>query len=113
MQYGVQQRLVNFYFAVVIDEAQFAEFVHEEADAGPRRPNHFRKGLLTENERSDGRVAFLPIVRKKQQQASKPLLARIEQLIDYVLMREPHVAQAVVVLVERKAVESQRDAAAA
>jgi len=86
MQNRVQQRLVNIYFAVVIDETQLAKFVHEEADAGSRRPNHFRKRLLTENDWNDGRVSFLPIVRKKQEQASKPLLARIEELIDYVFL---------------------------
>ena len=86
MQYRVQQRLVNIYFAVVIDEAQVAKFVHKEADAGSRRPNHLRKRFLTENDRNDGQVAFFPIVREKQQQTSKPLLARIEKLIDYVFL---------------------------
>jgi hypothetical protein len=93
VQNGVQQRLVNSYFGVVIDEAQvvideaqLAEFVHEEADAGSRRPNHFRKRLLTESDWNDTRVSFLSIVREKQQQAGKPLLTRIEKLIDYVFL---------------------------
>jgi hypothetical protein len=46
--------LMNIYFAVVINKAQLPEFVHEEADAGSRRPNHFRKCLLIENDRNDG-----------------------------------------------------------
>jgi hypothetical protein len=56
MEDGVQQRLMNIYFAVVIDEAQFAELVHEEADARPRRTDHFRQRLLTENDRNDRRA---------------------------------------------------------
>jgi hypothetical protein len=47
---------VNIYFAVVVNEAQVAEFVHEEADAGSCRPNHFRKRLLIEDDRNDGRA---------------------------------------------------------
>ena len=32
--------------AVVIDEAQLAELVHEKTDAGARRADHFRKRIL-------------------------------------------------------------------
>ena len=93
MQNGVQQRLVNSYFAVVfheahvvIDEAQLAEFVHEEADAGSRRPDHFRKRHLAESDGNDRRAAFLPVVREKQEQAGEPFLTRIEKLIDDVFL---------------------------
>jgi tetratricopeptide (TPR) repeat protein len=37
MQNGVQQRLVNIDFAVVIDEAQSAKLVHEETNTGSCR----------------------------------------------------------------------------
>jgi hypothetical protein len=86
MQDPVQQRLVNIYFSVVIDEAKVAELVHEETDAGPRRPNHFRKNFLSENDRNDRRAAFLSIVREKQQRASKPFFTRIKKLVDYVFL---------------------------
>jgi len=32
--------------AVIVDEAQFLEFIHEEIDSGARCPNHFRQSLL-------------------------------------------------------------------
>jgi hypothetical protein len=34
--------------AVVVNEAQFSKFVHEETHAGPGRANHFRKRLLAD-----------------------------------------------------------------
>ena len=93
MQYRVQQRLVNDNFAVIIDEAESAKLVHEVADARSRRSDHFRKCLLIENDRNDGWATRLPVIRKKQQQAGKPLLARIEQLIDYVFLDATITAQ--------------------
>jgi hypothetical protein len=35
-----QQRLIDLDFAVVFDEPQLSEFVHEEIHAGTRRSNH-------------------------------------------------------------------------
>jgi hypothetical protein len=48
MQNGVQQRIVNFYLSIVADEPKFAEFVHEEADAGSGRSNHLSQCLLAD-----------------------------------------------------------------
>jgi hypothetical protein len=39
---------VDFDAAVVVDEAQFSEFVHEETNARPRRSDHLRKRLLAD-----------------------------------------------------------------
>src|SRR5687767_4904450 len=44
----VQQRRVNFDAAIVFDEAQFAESVHEKAYARAGRPDHFGEGLLAD-----------------------------------------------------------------
>src|ERR1019366_5367327 len=46
VQDNTQQGLVDVDFAVVLDEAQLPEFVHEEIDPGPRRANHLRQHLL-------------------------------------------------------------------
>ena len=54
----VQQGPFDGQVAVVIDEAQTAKFVHEEADAGPGRADHLRQGLLT-NVGEDGLGFFL------------------------------------------------------
>ena len=69
---------------VVVNEAQFSKFVHEETHAGPRRSDHLRKRLLTDF-RDDGlRFPFLAKVRQQQEQPRKTFLARIEQLIDQI-----------------------------
>jgi hypothetical protein len=43
---NIQQRTVDAQFAVVFDESQFAESIHEEADPGPGGANHLRQGDL-------------------------------------------------------------------
>ena len=37
-----QQRFLNGDLAVVFDEAELPEFIHEEIHTGTRGPNHFR-----------------------------------------------------------------------
>ena len=47
MQNEIQQGTVDFEAAaIIVNEAQFSKFVHEETHAGPRRANHLRKRLL-------------------------------------------------------------------
>jgi hypothetical protein len=41
-----EEGIVHLNLAVVLDEAQFPEFVHEEIDSGPRCANHLRQHLL-------------------------------------------------------------------
>ena len=36
----IEQRFMHPDAAVVLNKTQFAEAIHEEADAGPRRPDH-------------------------------------------------------------------------
>src|SRR4029077_15090155 len=48
VQDDVQQRAVDFDTAVVFDEAQFAELVHEEIHPRSRGADHLRKGLLAD-----------------------------------------------------------------
>jgi hypothetical protein len=44
----VKEGIVDFERVVVLDEAKFPEFVHEEAHARPRGPDHLRQHLLTD-----------------------------------------------------------------
>src|ERR1700681_3499484 len=53
MQNGVQQRLVNIGFSVVIDEAQSAKLVHEETNTGSCRADHFSQRFLAKRNRYD------------------------------------------------------------
>jgi hypothetical protein len=39
---------MDFYFSVIADESQFAEFVHEETDAGSGGANHLCQCFLTD-----------------------------------------------------------------
>ena len=39
---------MDFQFSIVFDVAQFAEFIHEMADAGSSGPDHLREDFLTE-----------------------------------------------------------------
>ena len=91
MQDRVQQRLMDFHLAVVTDETQFPEFVHEGADAGSRGADHFRQRPLIETGIDRLRAAFLAEIGEQEQKAREPLLAGIEQLIDQILL-DPAVA---------------------
>jgi hypothetical protein len=46
VQDDTEKGIVHLNLAVVLDEAQFPEFVHEEIDSGPRCANHLRQHLL-------------------------------------------------------------------
>ena len=59
LQDRIQQRTVDLYVAVVTDEAQFPEFVHEGTDARSRRADHFRQRTLIETRIDGFRAALL------------------------------------------------------
>jgi hypothetical protein len=46
MQDDTEEGIVDLNLAVVLDEAQFPEFVHERIDSGARCANHLRQRLL-------------------------------------------------------------------
>ena len=75
-----------FDTAVVGNKAQLAKFVHEKTHARPRRSDHLRKGFLADLGDNRLRFAFFAEVRQQQEQAGKTLLARIEKLIDQILL---------------------------
>ena len=86
MQNRAQQRIVDLDVPIIADEAQPAKLVHEIANAGSRGPDHLCQCFLT-NVRADRlRAAFLAEIGEQQQQSSKPPLARIEELVDQVLL---------------------------
>ena len=81
MQDYIEQRAVNVHVAVVLDEAELAELVHEEADARPCGPHHFRQGFLADIGDHRLGLTVFPEVGQQEQHPRQSLFARIEQLI--------------------------------
>jgi hypothetical protein len=54
----IQEGAMNVQTTVVFNEAQLPKLVHEETHPGPRRPDHFGQGFLTDP-RHDG--LMLPV----------------------------------------------------
>jgi len=81
-----QEGIVDVNLAVVFDEAQFPEFVHEQIDPGPCCANHLRQHLLRYFREHFLRLALLAEAREQQQSARQPLLSRVEELVDQVFL---------------------------
>ena len=79
---------VHFQFAVasVVDTAQFAELFHEETDAGARGADHLGERFLTDLRHDRRLTAFALGVSQQQQCPCQPLLGRIKELIDQVIL---------------------------
>src|ERR1700734_1334343 len=80
----VQQGLMNFQFAVVVDQAQLPEFVHEEIYARPRRSDQRGERILVHLYRYRFLAKVAAIIGQQQKGPCQPHLAGIEQLVDQV-----------------------------
>jgi hypothetical protein len=80
--------------AVVFDEAQLSEFVHEEIHAGTRRADDLRQNLLG-HIRQFALCLMLrcPVAAEHQQRPGQTFLARIEELIDQIFLDSIVVAE--------------------
>jgi hypothetical protein len=65
VQDRIQQRTMDFNLHIVVDEAKLAEFVHEEADAGPGRANHFGQGFQADIGNDRLRTTLLAKIRQQ------------------------------------------------
>ena len=72
--------------AIVMNEAQFPEFVHEKIHPRSRCANHFRQHLLRYFGKHLLRLGFRAVASEQQKSPSQPFLARIEKLIDQILL---------------------------
>jgi hypothetical protein len=79
--------------AIVFDEAQVSELVHEDIHARARRADHFGQGLLADRGGNRLRRAVLADARQQKKDARQPLFARVEQLVDEVFL-DPAIATA-------------------
>jgi len=73
-------------FAVVFDETQFSEFVHEEIDARPRGADHLREHLLRNLGEDLLRMLPCAIPSEQEQSAGQPFFAGVEELVDQILL---------------------------
>jgi len=77
IQQDVEQRVMDVNVAVVVNETQFTEFVHERAHARPRASDHFRERRLTYLCFDRLRFAILAKIRHKQQEPCEALFAEL------------------------------------
>jgi hypothetical protein len=79
VQNHVLQGIMDFQLSVVFDEPQFAEFVHEKADARSGRADHLRQCFLTVLSQDWLRPAFLAEICQEKEKPGEALFARVEQ----------------------------------
>ena len=85
MQHDAQERGIDLNSAVILDETELPEFVHEEIDPRARCADHLGERFLRYfGEHSVGFV-FFTVTGKQEKSAGEPLLAGVEQLIDQIL----------------------------
>jgi hypothetical protein len=84
----VQQGTVNVQVisGVIINKAELAEPIHEEADARPGCAHHLRQSLLAQPRNRHFGHPFLAEVRHQEKDSSQALLAGIEKLINQVIL---------------------------
>jgi len=86
VQDNTQQGIVDVDLAVVFDEAQFSEFVHEKIDPWACRADHLRQHFLRYFGKDLLRLARRAIAREQEESAGQPLLAGVKELVDQVLL---------------------------
>jgi hypothetical protein len=82
VQDDVPQRVADADLAAVRDEAELAEFVHEETDPLPGGADHLGQGFLADLGDHRVRLLLFTEIGQPRQKPRQALFARIEQLID-------------------------------
>ena len=70
--------------AIVMNEAQFPEFVHENTHLGARCANHSSQHLLRYIENHPLRLGFLTVASEQQKSAGQAFLGGVKKLIDQI-----------------------------
>src|SRR3984885_15648386 len=91
VQDDTEQRVVYLEPAVVLDESQLLEFVHEKIDARARGADHLGQGFLRYLGHDPLGLFLLAVAGKQQQSSGQSFLAGIEKLVDQILFN-PDVA---------------------
>jgi hypothetical protein len=82
MQNDIEQGFVNTDTSVVLDKAQLAKPIHEEAHTRPGGSDHLRQRLLRDPWDQGFWFSGLAEFCHEQQDSRQPLLAVIKKLID-------------------------------
>jgi hypothetical protein len=85
VQDNAQKGTVDLESAIVVNEAQFPEFIHKKIHPRARGADHFRQRLLRYFGKRRLRLALLALAREQQKSAGQPFLAGVKKLIDQVL----------------------------
>ena len=85
MEDDIEEGAVHAQRAIVINETQLAELIHEETDAGARSADHLGERFLTELRNHRLRFAFFAEMGQQQQYPREPLLAGVEEMIHQIL----------------------------
>ena len=64
-----EERFVNLDAAVVVNESELAETVHEEADAGPRSADHLCQSLMRDGRNELRGFSRLTIVGHQKEES--------------------------------------------
>src|SRR6202521_4617454 len=86
VQDNTQEGSVDMEPAIVSNEAQFLEFIHEKIDPGARCPDHPRQHLLRYFGKHLFRVGLLAVPSEQQKSARQSFLARVKELINQILL---------------------------
>src|SRR2546422_4098620 len=86
VQDNTEEGIVDLKSAIVMNEAQFPEFIHEKIHPRARCANHFREHLLRHFGKHLLGLGFLAIASEQQKSPSQPFLARIEKLIHQIFL---------------------------
>src|ERR1700674_4009518 len=86
VQDNTQEGSVDMEPAIVSNEAQFLEFIHEKIDPAARCPDHPRQHLLRYFGKHLFRVGLLAVPSEQQKSPSQSLLGGVKKLVDQILL---------------------------
>jgi hypothetical protein len=86
VQDNTQEGSVDVQPAVVMNEAQLSEFIHEKIDPGASCPDHLCQRLLRNFGDHFVRLVLHAISSEKQQRAGQAFLAGVKELINQILL---------------------------
>ena len=78
---------------VVVNEAEPAKAVHEEADTRARSADHFCKGLLRDGRYKLRRFSRFTVFGHQKEESCQPLFAGVEELIDKICLSSDAASQ--------------------